>query len=289
MKKNYLLKINFILISVFAFSFVVSCSNFNMQDKDESKISIMNSNSDLQRIDKAINENIEKNNSLKTKSEMSVRMVDKFLNSISKQISNQREDDIKFFILPKKSFFSETKKVLGLEYNNFINIDTGFIALNLKKLEFNKLTNNKIYGVIEIEGKGNFKLSGKHTGVPGTFSPDISLYLKEDITFNLKAENNYLILTPEPKDLELKTKFTISFLDFKIPYNQSFKLKLKDLVKPVKMPLAFQNYVSLPKPEEKANSKKMVYEKYLLNFDNINIRTESGVLEYGANVNLEKQ
>lgn len=282
-------KILLILISIFTFSVVISCSNFNMPDKDDSKISIMNSNSDLQRIDKAINENIEKNNSLKTRSEMSVRMVDKFLNSISKQISTQREDDIKFFILPKKSFFTETKKVLGLEYNNFVNIDTGFIALNLKKLEFNKLTNNKIYGVIEIEGKGNLKLSGKHTGVPGSFSPDISLYLKEDITFSLKAENNYLILTPDPQEIELKTKFTVSFLDFKIPYSQSFQLKLKDLVKPVRMPLAFQNYVALPKPEEKINSKKMIYEKYQLNFDDINIKTVSGILEYGANVSLEKK
>lgn len=286
------MKLNKILLFIFIISISVvinSCSNFDMPSKEESKTSISKSNNDLQNIDKSISEIVNKNKSLQSINELNLRIEDKFLNSLSKMISNQREDDIKFFILPKKSFFSETKKVLGMEYNNFVDIDTGFISVNLKKLYFDKLTNNKIYGVIEIEGKGNLKVSGKHTGVPSTFSPDINLYLKEDITFNLKAENNQLIITPDAQEIELKTKFTITLLDFKIPYSQGFKLKLKDLVKPIKLPLAFANYVDLPKPEEKVNSKKLVYDKYELKLDNAKVKSDGGVIEYGANVKLDKK
>lgn len=278
-----------IILSMSLFFLLNACSNFDMKTKEESKNEIIKYNNELQIIDKKINETLSKSINSKNQDEFNIIIKEKFLNNLSNLISNHKVDDIKFFILPKKSFFSETKKALGVEYNNYVNIDTGYISLNLKKINFSKLTNNKVYGEVEIEGGGNFKISGKHTGVPGSFAPNINIYLREDIVFTIKMDdNNNLILTPENKELELKTKFTISFLQFKIPYSQSINLKTKDLIKPIKLPLLFQNYVNLPKPEDKINSKKLVYETYKLNMDDIKIRTNDGILEYNSNVTLQK-
>jgi|GEM_PF-4718069 len=278
-----------LILSMSLILVINACSNFDMKTKEESKNDIIKYNNELQIIDKKINETLSKSINSKYQNEFNIIIKDKFLNNVSNLISNHRDDDIKFFILPKKSFFSETKKVLGLEYNNYVNIDTGYISLNLKKIYFSKLTNNKVYGEVEIEGGGNFRISGKHTGVPGIFSPDINLYLREDIVFNIKLDNNNLVLTPENKDLELITKFTISFLQFKLPYSQSFVLKTKDLIKPIRLPLLFQNYVNLPKPEDKINSKRLVYDTYKLYMDDIKIRANDGILEYNSNVTLQKK
>lgn len=267
----------------------ISCSNFDMRTKEESEAVISDANVKLEKNNQKILEQIQKTNLKNSNNELSLFVQDKFLNTLTQTYSNQKEDDIKFSILPKKSFYTETKRVLGIQYNNYIDIDTGFISLNIKKFAFTNLSSNKAQAVIELAGTGNLRVSGKHTGIPGSFSPDISLYLKEDITFNVKNENEQLVLIVEPKSIELKSKFTITIFDYKLPYSQSFKLNTKDIIKPIKFPLSFQNYVELPKPEDKRGSNKLISEKYEMLLKNTTVRVEQGSVNYNADIDLKKK
>ncbi|MCX7735938.1 MAG: hypothetical protein N2319_04435 [Candidatus Kapabacteria bacterium] len=203
------------------------------------------------------------------------------LNTILKALSNRREDDIKIIFRQSKNVVKEDKSVLGINYTNYINIDTGSFSVNIKAINFSKFDKNIIEGKIEIEGKGAISASGKYIGVPASISPEVQIYLNEPVSFNLEGtDSGYIVLKPRPAKLTLKTKFFFKLLEWKIPWGYDSQLEFADIMKPMAVPIAINTEVQFPKPSKKAGSNQMEQVPYEIQLKNTRLTTIDSKLEF---------
>jgi hypothetical protein len=212
------------------------------------------------------------------------------INKILNKYAYNRPDDILLFFRKSKDFMKEDKSTLGIKYTNFIDIDTGFVSLNLKSLQMNKLHQNKVDGMIELEGKGFISVSGKYTGIPASASPEVELYLNEAISMELlPTDTGYVVLKPVPKDIILKIKFSINLLGWKIPYYQEIPLKFAEMMKPVGFPLAVNADVTFPLPAQKFGNGNIEMVPYQMIFKKTKVTGVNTKIEYRTDIDLKRK
>ncbi len=211
-------------------------------------------------------------------------------NTILSAFTKARKDDITINFPPTRPFYSEQKSILGINYTNQLDINSGQVVMDIKSFSFDKLDQNKIDATLEIEGKGNISVSGKYTGIPASVSPEIDLYLKEGITFDVQlTDTGTVVLKPQSKTLLLKTKFSIKLLEWKIPWNQDIPLQLTDLMKPVTVRLALMTEIWFPLPASKAGADKLEYVPYYLQLSKTSVGIKNGVLESKTDVDFKRK
>ncbi len=212
------------------------------------------------------------------------------LNTILKALSNRRENDIKIIFKQSKNVIKEDKSILGINYTNFINIDTGTFSVDIKAINFSKLDKNIIEGRIEIEGKGAISASGKYIGVPASISPEVQIYLNEPVSFNLEAtDSGYIVLKPRPAKLTLKTKFFFKLLEWKIPWGHEAQLEFTEIMKPMAVPIAVNTEIQFPKPTKKASSNEMEQIPYEVQLNNTRLTTINSKLEFRSDATFKKK
>jgi hypothetical protein len=263
---------------------LISCKSIDLPSVEQSDIVINQSKPKLEELDKAINS---KFSPAPEANDFRIAIKSSAINSIIDNFAYNRNDDINFYFLATKPLMTENKTILGVNFTNYLNIDTGFITVNLKKFRFNKFENNKIYGIIEIEGEGNISVSGKYTGIPASVSPDVYLYLYEDIVFDVKTtDSGYVVLMPQPKDMKLKTKISIKLLEWKIPYYQEIPLKLTDIVKPMTIPIAVKPDIQFPLPAESFGKEKVKMANYKLELKNTKLYLNNNIIDYRSDMDF---
>ncbi|MBM2813301.1 MAG: hypothetical protein HW421_63 [Ignavibacteria bacterium] len=227
---------------------------------------------------------------LSSGSDLYVSISKNAINRFANSLANNRIDDLNVNFLPKQSFISEDKSFLGVKYTNYMNIDTGYVSLDLKKLNFNKIEGKTIEAGIELEGKGFIKISGKYAGVPASVKPDVELYLNENISFNiLPGENGSAVLKPNPKKILLKTKFSIKLLEWKLPWYHEVPLELMEILKPIVLPVGINTGIMLPLPAKTYGSKQIEYVPYRIEFVAPTVFLKNDKIEYTSNINLYKK
>ena len=273
-----------ILLSALLTISLLACKSIDLPTTEESQKKIDFCKPQIESIDANINsfkKNLPKGNDFVVRINMNA------MNKVLNTLANNRTDDVNFYFLQTKPFMKEDKKVLGLSYTNFLNIDTGFVSLNLKKFRFDKFERNKIYATIEIEGTGNISISGKYTGIPASTSPDVNLYMIESIVFDVLPEKpGFIQLIPEKKTLILKTKFFVKLLEWKLPWYQETPVELTEMMQPIKMPISVQSDFKLPLPAKKFGNEKLEDATYLLDFKQVNVNTDKNQIEYKCNIEL---
>jgi uncharacterized protein YcfL len=270
---------NIILI----FFLLQACSSIELPTIEESQNSIISATQKLSSIENYIKA---KTSQLTINNDLELLVRTTVLNRILSALANERTDDLKITFLPTKPFIKEDKKILGIEYSNYINIESGQVNMNLKSLNFKDMKRNKIKANIEIKGDGNINVSGKHTGIPAFLTTDVDLYLNEDIQFELRHTNKQnLILIPIPKKLKLETKFTISLSKWFIPWHEEIELELSDILSPIQLPMNLNANIELPIPSRQ-KAGEFEYTEHQIDFSNVSINTENDIIIWKSNLDL---
>lgn len=259
--------------------FLVACSSMELPTTEQSDTKIKQFTPEIDKANDYINAIMAK--AVPTTKDINANIKLATLNKIANKLAYSKNDDIKIFFAKTNPIFSEHKSVLGINYNNYVNIDTGYVAMNLKYFNFDNFNNNRLDATIEIEGKGNIYVNGKYTGVPASVSPEIYLYLKESIQFDITpTDTGYIVLKPVPKQLTLKTKFSVKLLQWDLPWNQSVNLQLTDLIKSMPISIAFNSELTLPKPSAQFGGEQFTLEPYLIDFKNSSINSANKSIEF---------
>lgn len=212
------------------------------------------------------------------------------LNRIMQIFSNNRNDDISLYFGYSPNILKEEKSVLGIKYTNHINIDSGFVYLNIKSLKIDKFEKSRLNAVLEIEGFGKVGVSGKYLGIPAGITPDVQLYLNEPVSFDLIASSQGVIsLKPLPKKLILKAKVKINLLGWDVPWYQEIPLELAELVKPIQFPIALKSEIQFPLPASKSGDQKIEYAPYLLEMNNASVEGQNTKIIYRTNIDFKKK
>ena len=277
---------NFYIIFVIAL-LLYSCKSVDYPSIEESQ-NVINLNrkkiDSLNQIVNKIKPQVNSENDLGIKISLSA------LNKIVQPLANSKDEDINCTFYETKPLLKEDKSILGISYSNYLNIDKGFFSINLKKFYFDKLFDNKINAILELEGKGNISVSGKYMGLPGSISPLVELYLYEPIAFNLNpANSSELLLSPEPKTLILKTKTSFKLFEWYIPWYYEVPLQLSDLISPVQFPIGIKTEISFPLPSSKNSNEKIEYWPYQINLDKSKLIFKNNQIEYITNKNFIKK
>lgn len=262
------------LLSLYIFS---GCKSIDMPTIEQSQKLIDFYKPQINLADRNIDD---KTKNLPSGNDLILRLSINPINTILKALANRREDDIKLIFSQSKNVVKEDKSILGINYTNYINIDTGSFSVNIKAINFSKFDKNIIEGRIEIEGKGEISASGKYMGVPASISPEVQIYLNEPVSFNLQAtDSGYIVLKPRPSELTLKTKFFFKLLEWKIPFSYDSKLQFTDIMKPMAVPIALNTEIQFPKPSKKAGSNEMEQIPYEVQLKNTLLKTLDSKLE----------
>ncbi|MFA6468744.1 MAG: hypothetical protein WCW35_07590 [Bacteroidota bacterium] len=211
------------------------------------------------------------------------------VNTLLERITNRSLKDIHFDFLATRPLWKEEKSVLGIDFMNYVDIDTGMLDIDLKKFVFTDFSGNNIDAAIEVEGTGTIKASGKYTGVPATVSPQIHFYLNEQIKFAVTADSDFIRLIPVPKIVLLKTRVTVSLLGWNVPYYKEISLQIAELIKPVSIPSAVRSEIVFPIPAAQYGDRRLEFVRRYLRFTRSTVRVHNGALEYRSNIDFEKE
>jgi len=212
------------------------------------------------------------------------------MNTLLARVANRSLADIHIDFLATRPLWKEEKSVFGINYTNFVDVDTGAFNIDLKKFLFTSFSNNIINAQIEIEGTGSIVVSGKYTGVTAHSTPQVHFYLDEEIQFSVStADSDYIKLIPIQKIVMLKSKVTIALLGWNIPYYREIPLQATDLIKPVFIPSALRSEIIFPLPAAQYGSQRLEFVKRYLRFSRSSVRANDNGLEYQSNIDFEKE
>jgi hypothetical protein len=282
--KNKIIRGNLALIA--GILLLSSCSSLQLPTVEESQKKIDEIQPLLKITDDFINSNT---SSLPKGTNIDLGVKQATMNRLLTAMANDKDKDLTIKFLPTKNLIDESKKVLGIEYRNYINVDKGFVDMDLKALKFNTIDGSKIEAMIEIEGEGNISLSGKHTGIAASVTSEIYLYLKENVEFKIHySDSGYVILKPQPKKLKLKTKFAIAILKWNIPWREEIELEFTDLLPPIAVPFALATDLNLPIPSKKDKG-GFVSVPYEVKFSKVSLKADYQVMHWRSDIDFKRK
>lgn len=274
-----------IILLLIAVVLLQSCSSIDLPSIEQSQADILKYSAELKQ-DEAQIKNYSKN--LPEGSNLVLNIKLETLNKVIEKVTSNRVDDITIILPPKKQIMNEEKNVFGIKYSNYLNIDTGNVKLDLKKLKFDKFENNKIYATLEIEGSGNVKISGKYTGIPASVNPDIVFYMYETFTLDANSVNGVLILKPNKKTLKLKTKISIKLLEWSVPYYQEIPLEITDLIKPISFPLSVPSQIMFPLPSETFSNNRLEFAPFNVELKGTSMKAHQNIIDYRTDIEFKR-
>lgn len=279
-----IIKISILFLSILT---LYSCSSVNYPSIEESEKSIAESKLKISMLENEINTKMPK---VSNDRSLETTIAIKPINKILEKIAFSRNDDLKLKFSPSPAIYIEEKSTLGIKYTNQVDLNSGNIDINLKSLKFNEFKNNKINANIEIEGLGKVDVSVKYMGLSTSAKPDVQMYLNEQVTLDVKADNKgNLTLKPLPKKLILKAAIKLDVLGWKLPYYREIELELTEILKPITIPLALTSDFQLPVPAEEYGKGQIVFKPYTLEFSKASVKAENNKIEYQTDIDLKKK
>lgn len=270
-----------------AFLSFIGCSSVDMLTIEQSQKLIDKYIPQIEQNDKLINS---KQLNLPTGKDVILSLGIQPLNIMMQSLATNRTDDINLYFGYSPNIIKEEKSIVGIKYVNFVNVDSGFVYLDLKSLKIDRFEKNKLFATIEIEGFGKVSVSGKFAGIPASISPDVQLYLIEPINFELLADKpGSITMKPMPKKMILKTKLKINLLGWDVPWYQEVPLEFSDLVRPMQFPIALKSEIQFPLPASKFGDNKIEYVPYLLKLKNSSVSGTGTRIIYKTDIDFIKK
>lgn len=278
-----ILNLNILIILVFI---IISCSSIDTNNNLNLKKELENIENQLVQLNKNLDL---KSKEFFSKNDIEISISDKVINNILYNLSNYNNKDIVIKLLPTKHIYRKEVNVLGIQYTNYVNIDSGFINIDIKSIKKISQQNNEVTLQVELSGNGSISLSGKNTGISASITSKIDAYTKDTISFKLQSQSNNIILKPQNNNIGIKTKFTISLFGWDIPWRETINLNLSDLLKPFEIPLSISSSLELLLPDFKNN--KMTFKEIptKIETNNFSVSTSTSGIKIQSNINFIKK
>lgn len=207
------------------------------------------------------------------------------LNSLFAAFAAHRTDDIQLVMTPTRPVWSETKSLFGITMVNTIDVDTGTVSVDIKRFECAPFKRNTVEIGLEIEGSGAIGVSGRYAGVPLHASPLLSLYLQDVVKFNIaSAGADNILLKPDPHTFLVKTKMSIRFLEWTIPYYRELPLEAEGVVGSIVLPLSVSSTVMFPAPWKDDASRRFDFVPRSVRLMHTSVWAQGEILEYRADI-----
>lgn len=261
-----------------------SCKTIVAPDIKESE-AIIEYNKPLIQFNEALIDSRLRNKPVKT--DWSIRVKLSALNNILRYLAEKSIKDILIQFLYSEKILSEKYSLLGINVENYVNLDTGNINIDIKQLELSGRKDTLNLKVVAA-GSGSVSLSARYMGIPASASPDMEILLDELISFRVVTGNEMeIVLEAIPKKLKLKTKFYVGFLAWQIPWSKDMELEASEIIKPLKLPLSGLANISLPVPSKPGANERQKLD-YKLKLKDFFVDFENGVMELRSDIELEK-
>ncbi len=265
-------------------STLASCGGLELPKVEESK----------QNIDKFTIQYVELKRQLalkignkKQNEDVSVLIKTSVINNMMDKFANSSTNDVKMNFLQTNEIYSESKSTFGISYKNYVSIDNGMMDLNLKKVRMESNDNNKIIGLLELEGKGKVRVSGKYLAVPVSAEPEVIIYLNDQFNFETKTVNGKVYLAPEKKNVMLKTKISIKLLEWSVPFYKEVPLDVAEIIKPLELPMASQSEIYFPMPAKQFGESRLEFIPLGIELFSTSLSSTKDYLKINTNVNFK--
>jgi hypothetical protein len=207
------------------------------------------------------------------------------LNALFTAFASHRTDDIHLQLLPTRPMWSETKSLLGMTVVNTIDVDTGTVLVDIKRFECSAFAKNTVDILVEIEGTGMIAVSGRYAGVPLSAAPSLSLYLQDKVRFMItSAGADNILLKPEPHTFMLKTKMSVQFLQWSIPYYREIPVEAEGVIKSIVLPLSISSTLMFPAPWAQDASRRFEFVPRTVRLSHTSVWAQGETLEFRADI-----
>ena len=265
---------------------VFGCSSLDIPATEESQRAIDELRPNLVSADSAVDG---MSRTLPAGANLTLHIRNDVINRFLKAFADARSDDVRIRILPTRPLFNERKSILGIEYVNYLDLDSGEIRLNLKSLRYEGTTTNGIKTAVRIEGNGLVYATGRYTGIPAKASPKVDLVLDDFIEFEvLQQDMNSIVLKAKPKEIVLNATFRFKLLEWEIPWTQTIPLRVEELLKPVSFPVSISTSIPFPVPASSYRPEKVEYKPRTVDLFNTSLRVSEDRIEFRTDVGLHR-
>lgn len=207
------------------------------------------------------------------------------INAFFAAAASRGTDDCLVKLLPTKAIWSDTKSLFGVTVRSSLDIDSGSIAIDLKRFSVPSMMKNILESDVELQGAGLVAVTGQSAGVPGHAMPKLDLYLQDHIRFACMGDRTgAIMLRPEPATVLLKARLSVKLWGFEVPYYKEIPLAVTDIVPAFTLPVALSSTVHAPSRGSYHNGRIVEYADYGVSFSALRIWAHNGEIELRTNI-----
>ena len=263
-----------------------ACSSMDLPTVEESNKAIARLERSLADVDKPLQLLQQQ---FRTPRDLGISIRIDAINRIAKALVSQRTDDMTIIFLATRPLVVERKSLLGIDYVNRFDIDSGRVVLDLRRFEFLETRGKRLDAILTLEGEGRLHVSGRYTGVPGSASPKVHLSVRDTIRFELSAgRNGAFVLTPTRRRVLLAAIFRIDMLGWDVPWSEDIPLDVHKLIPPLTIPSMFDAAMKFPVPAASYAARNYEFETIPLRLGDSILEIREGALMYRADVRVGK-
>jgi hypothetical protein len=226
--------------------FLIGCSSIDLPTVEQSEAAIQRLREDIEHAERPLR--IFERRFEGSRDAVSIVRAN-VVNRLLAAVASQRSDDIIIAFSPTRPLLSERKSILGIQYTNYLDIDSGRVSVNLRRAELVSTRRNVLRVFLHIEGGGRIAASGRYTGIPAHASPRIELSLRDTISLELSVgKNGTILLVPQRREALLHATLYVNLAGWELPWKEDIPLRVDELLTPMELPGLISTTIKLPVP-----------------------------------------
>lgn len=225
---------------------------------------------DTKELDKQIDE---LSSNLTSQTDFSVMVKRHFLDLLVDEFAQASTRDV--IIKLMRSRVMSSKSDLGFaKYENYLDIENGDGAMDLKDAELQSIKNGQIQLFVDASGQVQAQARGKQIGIEYQTSPQIGVSLRDQVAFTIEAVGSEFQLKPVAKkvNVHLDIKVPVQMIGRDINTSQNVAVDVASVIKPIVLPRVIGTNLTLPQATK------------TITLTSINYRADADKLVFGANL-----
>lgn len=212
---------------------------------------------------------------LVSKTDFSIAVKRYFLDTLADQFAQVSTRDLIIKLMHSRVMSS--KSDLGFaKYENYLDIENGDGALDLRDAEIQEIKNGQIRLYVDAAGQIQAQAKGKQLNFNYDANPQIAVSLRDQIAFTFEQSGQDFQLKPVPKkiNVHLDIKVPVQMIGRDVNTSQNVSVDVASVVKPITLPKIISTNLSLPK------------ETQIITLTDVNYKAENNELLFGANLSF---
>ncbi len=212
------------------------------------------------------------------------------VNKLLQKLTERTDADLKIFFPTTKPLVKKEKSVFGIKYDNYINVEDGFLTVDAEKIEIVGSGDNALKIAIKLKGKGALSITGSNAGVKASVKSDVTATADEIVSFGVKyLEGGNIALVPLSGKLNLTIDFDIFLLNWDIPWSETIELDAEEILPEISLPLAISTRLYLPMPNYYDKGGGFVDMPFEANFTRKNVVLTGEKIELYSDFELKEK